>query len=79
MGTATTALDGSPPPCRLSFVLMMLSRLSATATTHAEARTLQHAMGSALAAPQSNWFSSIAVICVATIITRPPPRTAGVT
>ena len=34
---------------------------------------------SALAAPQLNWFSRIAVICVDTITTRPPPSTAGVT
>ena len=73
MGTATTALDGSPPPCRLSFVLMMLSRLSATATTHAEARTLQHAMGSALAAPQSAITADGDGGCAAA---EPPPSTA---
>ncbi len=33
----------------------------------------------ALAAPQLNWSSRMAVICIETIITFPPPRTAGVT
>ena len=34
---------------------------------------------SALAAPQLNWSSRIAVICMDTRMTFPPPNTAGVT